>query len=119
MTDLLNWLGPRDFTTRDMCGAWGQHLPIINQFANSMIALAYFLIPSALLSVARDKGLIKSWPARMFGLFIVLCGIGHICDVLAFHWPAYRVFTFVDVCTAAVSCAVAAASPAVVRMMMR
>jgi hypothetical protein len=51
--------------------------------------------------------------------FLLLCGLSHLCDVVVFDWAPYRLFTLVDLLTAAVSVAAACWMPSVVQWMVR
>ncbi len=112
----MGWLfDTTGFMTREQCGGWGEILPILNQTANLLIALAYVLIPAILVfmyfKLQRKETIPKLDMLLWFGCFIVLCGVGHVCDYLAFSWPAYRLFTLINALTAIASLGTAAKMP--------
>lgn len=101
--NLLEWLGPADFVPRHACGQWG-YLWYLSVAANAAIGVSYVVIAYRLRQMARHVSRGWQWiAAALFGLFILLCGLGHFCDSAAFFWPAYRFFLLVDLATAAAS----------------
>lgn len=119
--EFLHWLfDASSFVTRDRCGDWGPWLPWLAQFDNAIFALSYFLISVALywLYHKRRDVLPAPWMLLGFCIFILFCGLSHVTHVLAFHWPAYRVFVLlVNFPGAIVSAAVACSLPYVVRQL--
>ena len=107
------FLDPSDFMTRDQCGAWSPVLMTLYQTAHAGIALSYFAIPISLahLYAKHRRSLPRPGVVLLFISFILLCGMGHVCNLLAFHWPAYRLFTLIDFMTALVSAATAVVLP--------
>ncbi len=108
------WLfDSHDFMARSQCGpGWSDGLVYLSQAANAAIAGAYFYIPIMLtllyVRVRKDPILHRviegrAWILLMFAAFIFSCGLTHLANVVAFHWPAYRFFTAVDLLTAALS----------------
>ncbi len=58
--------------------------------SDSLIALAYLLIPAAILRFVRRRPDIPfGWVAWVFGAFIVACGTTHLLDVVTLYYPAY------------------------------
>lgn len=114
---MLDWLFDySDFITRDHCGAWTVWLIYAYQFANCSVALAYFAIPLSLCWLSnRLPADFKHRPTiTLFMLFILCCGIHHVCQIFSFYKPAYRLFTVLDVILAVVSVATALYLPFVV-----
>lgn len=109
------------FVTRGQCGNWSSELADLAQISDSMIAVAYIMIPVSLLWLYRMRGgaVRSACMLLAFAAFIWLCGLTHICQVLAFHWPAYRFFTFVSFLTGLVSLGTAVALPWMVHRMGR
>lgn len=106
------------FMPRAMCGhGWDTWLIITSQLANLSIALAYFAIPISLYYLYRKKASELKYPhlLLLFVIFIALCGLTHICDVVVFWWAPYRLFTLIDVLTAIASIATAIVLPQKVR----
>jgi hypothetical protein len=93
------------FVTRDVCGDWNPFLVIINQIANSFVGIVYAIIPVMIFRLYQSKKDIfpKIEVHTAFCTFLFLCGLSHVCNVLAFHWPAYRLFTLIDVFTAGIA----------------
>ncbi|MDX2148632.1 MAG: ATP-binding protein [Planctomycetota bacterium] len=76
--------------------------------SDSLIALAYYSIPLALIALVRlRRDLAFGWMFFMFATFIMACGTTHVFDVLAFWYPAYRLDGVVKAGTAIVSVATA------------
>ena len=116
--DWLWWLlDSSPWVPRGACGDWGPWLPLVYRVSNWLIALSYFAIPLSLVHLYRRQraNLPSPWMLLCFVVFIVACGLGHVADAFAFVWPAYRLFTLVDVATALVSVATAVLLPGVVR----
>lgn len=117
MNDLFS---AADFVTRDCCvrqaGAWGVW-SILAQTADGVIALSYFLVPYELWrrSKIRVPDLLSlRLILLLFATFVVLCGLGHVCDVLVWYWPAYRLMTLIDCATAIASALTAVVLPVLV-----
>ena len=37
------------------------------------------------------------WMLLLFAAFIAACGLTHVCDIVVFWWPGYRLFTLISV----------------------
>jgi PAS domain S-box-containing protein len=76
--------------------------------SDSLIALAYFSIPATLLYFIRRRR-DAPYPGLffMFGAFIILCGLTHVCEVWTIWNSAYYLTGGVKAATAAVSLATA------------
>ena len=58
--------------------------------SDSLIALAYLLIPAAMLIfIRRRKDVPFGWIAWLFGAFIVACGMTHAVEVWTLWYPVY------------------------------
>jgi two-component system sensor histidine kinase/response regulator len=93
------------FVPRRVCGAWPDWLVWEHVFGNAMIWLAYVAVP---LMIWRLGAKNPEWGrfralARAFAGFIVLCGLGHFLDMLAFFRPLYRLSGHVLLVTGLVS----------------
>jgi hypothetical protein len=118
----MNWiLDSSVFSTRNNCGiGWTDQLIVLYQLGNTLIALAYFAIPISLsvlyYKIRTLRAFVNFNPTiiLMFTLFILLCGITHIAHVVVFWWPAYRLFTVIDLLTGAVSLTTAIILPVVI-----
>jgi len=75
------------------CILWNKNLIIWSIITNSAIAIAYFLIPLILWSVAKstDFKIPKSYKKTllMFASFIFFCGSGHLLDIMVIWFPWY------------------------------
>lgn len=72
--------------------------------ADVFITLAYFSIPVALITFARQrKNLPNVWMLYMFGAFIVWCGITHLVSIWTLWSPQYGLEAAAKVVTALVS----------------
>lgn len=121
----MSWLfDASSFITRNHCGNWTSTLIAINRIANLLIFIAYFTIPLSLYSfwtsTHKDAIIVKVFGQKpsiilCFVVFIFSCGLTHLCDVLAFDWAPYRLFTLVDVITAIASVFTAVILPGVIK----
>ena len=110
---MFEWLfDTESFFTRYCCsasGAWQGGLVIASQIADAVIFFAYVSIPYSMWRLARTGTIIdvQQLSSRLiwllFKAFILSCGMTHAMDILAFHWPAYRLFVFVKLICAAIS----------------
>src|SRR4051794_1252565 len=110
------------FLTRSHCGAgWTPRLEAAYKVSNAIIALAYFAIPAALFLSCKKKRTELPAPRMsvMVLMFIILCGLTHVCDVIVFYWAPYRLFAFISVLTALVSGAAACDLPVVIGGLVR
>ncbi len=74
------------------CYLWQTPLVGLHLVSNLIIALAYFSIPVVLLYFVRKRKHV--FPVRLmilFSSFILLCGIGHLFDVITLWYPIYWV----------------------------
>lgn len=64
------------------CYLWNPGLVWLHVISDSLIALAYFTIPFALLWLVRKRrDLPFNWMIALFGVFIVACGATHIMEI--------------------------------------
>ncbi|WP_295683556.1 ATP-binding protein [uncultured Nevskia sp.] len=79
--------------------------------SDSVTAIAYLMIPAALLwfITRRPAPLSFGWAIALFAAFIVLCGISHILDIVTIWKPIYYLQGIEKGLTAAVSLATAVA----------
>lgn len=115
----MNWFFDYSlFIPRTMCGpGWSRPLALVNQLSNLFIALPYFTIAICLfmLWVKIRLSHINSYILLFFVAFIALCGWTHLNQIIAFHYPMYRFFTFIELVTATVSTTTAIILPIVVK----
>lgn len=88
------------------CFLWNPQLLWLHILSDSLIALAYFLIPVVLVSILRKR---KDLPFNgvffCFAAFIVACGVTHVMEVVTLWYPIYWVSGVLKACTAAISIA--------------
>jgi len=93
-----------DFMPHGHCYMWTPSVLWLNVGSDAAIALAYFSIPLALLSVVRQrKDLDYPWLLLLFASFIVSCGITHLVAIMTTWNGAYRLEGLVKLITAVVS----------------
>jgi PAS domain S-box-containing protein len=88
------------------CFLWNPQLLWLHVLSDSLIALAYFLIPVVLVSILRKR---KDIPFNgvlfCFAAFIGACGLTHVLEVVTLWYPIYWVSGVLKACTAAISIA--------------
>lgn len=86
------------------CYQWDPLLVWLHAASDTLIALAYFSIPLALIwFVKRRRDLPFGWMFLCFALFIAACGTTHLIDVLTIWVPKYWLSAAVRVLTALAS----------------
>lgn len=86
------------------CFMWNPGLLWLHVVSDSLIALAYFLIPFVLLRIVRRRQDIPyNGILLCFGAFIVACGFTHILEVVTLWKPVYWVSGTMKAVTAAIS----------------
>ncbi|MEO1622742.1 MAG: PAS domain S-box protein, partial [Cyanobacteria bacterium J06632_3] len=87
------------------CYLWQTPLVGLHAVSDFFVAIAYFSIPISLVYFVYKKQ--HKFPARLvllFGLFISLCGLGHLLDIVTLWYPVYWLSGGVRAATAIVSC---------------
>ena len=109
--ELARWLvDPSGLTPHGFCLLWEPGLLWMHAVSDAAIAVAYFTIPAALIVIARRRRDLVFRPVFwLFAAFILLCGSGHVLDVLTLWVPAYGLQGVVKVATALVSVVTAVA----------
>ena len=96
--------GLSQFLPHGVCLLWDESLLLLHVLSDSLIALAYFSIPIALIVFVRKrKDLAFGWMFICFAVFIVACGTTHIMGVWMIWQPIYWLDGIVKALTAAVS----------------
>src|SRR5271155_4131427 len=86
------------------CLHWDPRLLLLFILGNLGIALAYFAIPTALYYFARRRrNLPYPWMFRLFGAFIVACGLTHLAKIWTIYQPVYWLEGGMDALTAVIS----------------
>ncbi len=87
-----------------VCFLWNPALLSLHVISDSIVALAYFLIPLALIRIVRKRGDIPfNWIFFCFGGFVVACGITHVMEVVTLWHPVYWISGILKAVTALIS----------------
>ncbi|WCL53520.1 sensor histidine kinase [Gimibacter soli] len=110
MSSLYEWLvGDAGFAPHGYCLIWDDRIIHLHVGSDAAIAIAYFIIPFALLKVRRDRpDLLPAPVAGLFAAFILLCGITHVFGIVTMWQPIYALEGILKAATAAVSLVTAA-----------
>ncbi|HWN50561.1 MAG TPA: PAS domain S-box protein, partial [Xanthobacteraceae bacterium] len=111
MTSFLSWLmSPQDYMPHGMCFLWQPELIALHVVSDSLIALAYYSIPIALIYFVL-KRTDFAFPSIfvLTGLFILACGTTHAMSVWTLWYPDYRVDGGIKAVTALLSIGTGAA----------
>jgi C4-dicarboxylate-specific signal transduction histidine kinase len=88
------------------CFLWNPELLWLHVLSDGLIALAYFLIPLALLRIVlRRKDIPFNGVFFCFAAFIIACGATHVMEVVTLWHPVYWVSGVLKAVTAAISLA--------------
>jgi signal transduction histidine kinase/CheY-like chemotaxis protein len=109
MVELIRSLFDSDtFMPRGDCMSWSPGVVWLHAVSDGAIAVAYLIIPVALLLFVRKRqDLAFHTVFLMFGLFILLCGATHAVDVVTLWLPLYGLEGVLKGLTAVVSLATA------------
>jgi PAS domain S-box-containing protein len=105
MTSFLSWLmSPQDYMPHGMCFLWQPELIALHVASDSLIALAYYSIPVALIYFVRKRTDL-AFPSIfvLTGLFILACGTTHVMGVWTLWYPDYRLDGGIKAVTALLS----------------
>lgn len=98
-----------DFVAHGYCMRWASSVVWLHVVSDAIIALAYFVIPVALiLFVRKRKDLAFHWMFVAFGIFILACGTTHVFSIITLWYPIYRIEGVVKALTAVSSIVTAA-----------
>ena len=96
------------FMPHGHCYLWMPELLWLHVLSDASIALAYLIIPTALIYfIAKREGLYASKAVYLFSAFILLCGLSHAFEVYSIWYANYWLSGSVKAATAAVSLATA------------
>jgi signal transduction histidine kinase/CheY-like chemotaxis protein len=111
LDQVASWLfDPAGLTPHGFCLLWDPGLIWLHALSDIGIGVAYFTIPLALAVFARRRRDLVFRPVFwLFAAFILLCGTGHLLDVLTLWVPAYWADGLVKAATAIVSIVTAVA----------
>jgi PAS domain S-box-containing protein len=97
-----------DFLPHGTCYLWDQKIVWLHVVSDSVITLAYYCIPIALIYlVHKRRDLPFNWIFWMFGLFILGCGTTHLMEVWNVWHGSYLIAGVIKAFTAVVSLATA------------
>lgn len=97
------------FIPHGHCYLWKPGLVGLHIVSDSLISLAYFLIPLELIYIVKKrKDIPFDWIFFLFGSFIICCGITHIMEIWTLWHPDYWFSGFLKAITAFVSLSTAA-----------
>ncbi|MDZ8087195.1 MAG: ATP-binding protein [Nostoc sp. DedQUE12b] len=92
------------FIPHGHCYLWKTSLVWLHILSDSLIALAYFSIPIALVYFVRKR---EDLPFKsillLFGAFIIFCGTTHIMEIWTLWYPTYWLSGFIKALTALIS----------------
>jgi len=97
-------LNTNDWPPRWHCGNWTDFHGWLYILSDASIWAAYFAIPFLLIRlIVKRKDIPFNKIFWLFIVFILLCGLTHLIDVIIFWWPAYRLSALIRFITAIVS----------------
>ncbi|MBV6624877.1 MAG: GHKL domain-containing protein [Rivularia sp. (in: Bacteria)] len=92
------------FIPHGHCYLWKTGLVALHLISDSLITVAYFLIPMMLVYIVQKRDDVPfDWIFLCFGAFIVLCGFTHLAEVWTLWHPNYWVSGWLKASTAAIS----------------
>lgn len=109
MGEFFQSLFSSDFMPHGYCFLWQPGLVWLHAISDLVITLAYMSIPITIGYVIyrRKKHIPFQWLLTLFALFIFLCGLTHLLELIGI-WKAYYYFEgIIKLFTAAVSIATA------------
>lgn len=93
-----------DYMPHGYCYLWNHGLVWLHVLSDSLIALAYFAIPIALIQILRKrKDLPFNWMFLCFGIFLVACGSTHAMEVWNLWHASYWLAGVIKAITAIAS----------------
>jgi PAS domain S-box-containing protein len=101
---LPNLLAVRAFIPHGHCYLWKPELVSLHVISDTLIAIAYYSIPIALIYFVRKRqDLPYASIFLLFGAFIIACGTTHVLEIWTLWHPTYWVSGLVKVITAILS----------------
>jgi signal transduction histidine kinase len=109
MQQLLDYLSGNNFMPHGHCYHWEPAVLWSYAISDSIIALAYLVIPLSLVRIVRRrKDFSYMWMVALFAVFILGCGTTHVFDVINIWEPLYTIDAGVRIITALASIGTAA-----------
>lgn len=104
MLEFFRKLLGTDFMPHGYCMRWSADVVALHVVSDLMTAASYYLIPVALIYLARRrKDLAFNWMFVLFGVFILACGTTHLMAAWTLWNPVYRLDGVVKAITALAS----------------
>jgi len=104
MLDFFRKLFATDFIPHGHCYLWRSDIMWLHVISDSLTALAYFIIPFALVHLVRKRrDLAFDWMFVLFGTFILACGATHLMAIWTLWHPVYRLEGVIKALTALAS----------------
>jgi len=104
MSDTASYFDASTFMPHGHCYFWRPDILVTHIVADGLIALSYFTIPIALVTlVMRRRDLHFNWAFSAFAAFILLCGLTHVFGIWVVWHPDYGVQGILKAITATVS----------------
>lgn len=104
MLEYIKELWNTDYMPHGHCYFWDPGIMWTHAISDSIIALAYFIIPVSLIKIVRKRNDFSYiWMLVLFAIFIWGCGATHVMDVINIWEPWYRIDSGLRVITALAS----------------
>lgn len=104
MTDYISELWNTSYMPHGHCYFWDPAIMWTHAISDSIIALAYFIIPVSLIKIVKKRNdFTYIWMLILFAVFIWGCGATHVMDVINVWSPWYRIDSAIRVITALAS----------------
>ena len=104
MIEYIKELWNTNFMPHGHCYFWEPGIMWSHAISDSIIALAYFVIPISLVRIVRKRNdFTYKWMLVLFAVFILGCGATHVMDVINIWEPFYRIDSAIRIITALAS----------------
>jgi len=105
MLELLQTLfSANSYIPHGQCYLWQTPLVGLYVISDALIAIAYFSIPAMLIYFVKKRGDMPFFKVFVtFGALIVLCGVGHLLDIVTLWYPIYWISGLERALTALIS----------------
>ena len=104
MIEYIKDLWNTDFMPHGHCYFWEPAIMWSHAISDTIIALAYFIIPLSLVQIVRKRDdFTYRWMLVLFAAFIIGCGLTHVMDVINIWEPFYRIDSAIRILTAIAS----------------
>jgi hypothetical protein len=100
---LLNFFGAERYSQHTICLTNDSLMIFLYVVSDLTIFASYFVIGIALMTTGRLPSTTLPFRRTIFGMFIFLCGLTHLTDVLVLFSGVYRLDVLVRAATAGVS----------------